>query len=442
MSDQVVAARLRTGTMPWALTGSSIESVRAQAALLLKRLDEVPSAAACAPAPPVSAWAGSPAADDGGYRAVVLASSTEQLRAELAGLAAGRRTRSRFSAAARARSRSVFVFPGVGSHWPGMAADLLDDSDVFRSVVDDCADALAPHVDWRLPDVLRQTPGSASWDRVDVIQPALFSVMVALAAVWRSFGVEPIAVIGHSNGEIPAAVVSGGLSLEDGARVVAQWSRLQIPLSGRGGMMLVPRRPEEVARRLERMEPGLYLAGCNGPEATALSGSVEAIERAMTVFNAEGVKARRINIDVPAHTPLMDIRDELLPALAALRPRTAVVPFYSSLAGGLIDTRELGPEYWYRCMSEPVRFDRCVRALANADAFLELSPHPVLTVSVQQTLAETGSDAVVVGSLRRGEPGPGRLLASLAELFVHGVPVDWSPVRPARAADSDKEPGP
>jgi acyl transferase domain-containing protein len=308
-----------------------------------------------------------------------------------------------------------------------MAADLLADSDVFRSVIEACSDALAPHVDWRLPDVLRRIPGSASWDRVDVIQPALFSVMVGLAELWRSFGVEPTAVIGHSNGEIPAAVVSGGLSLEDGARVVSRWSRLQIPLSGRGGMMLVPRRPAEVAERLARMEPGLHLAAYNGPASTALSGRIEAIERALAVFNAEGVKARRINIDVPAHTHLMDIRDQLLPELAALRPRAAAVPFYSSLAGGLIDTRELGPEYWYRCMSEPVLFDRTVRALADADAFLELSPHPVLTVSVRQTLDEAGSDAIVVGSLRRGEPGPRRVLASLAELHVHGVPVDWSP---------------
>lgn len=436
--ETVDATPLRTGTRLWFLSGASRECVRAKAESLLAALDEAPPdspvAESCPPAPAAGTERGTPddcrqPADDA-HRAVVLADTRAQLRTELGGLVAGRCGRSRFCADARPHPRTVFVFPGVGAQWRGMAADLLDDSAVFRRAIGDCADALAPHVDWRLPDVLRCAPGAAAWERVDVIQPALFSVMVGLAQLWRSVGVEPAAVIGHSNGEIPAAVVSGGLSLEDGALLVARWSRLQIPLSGRGAMMLVPRRPEEVVRRLARMEPGLHLAAYNGPRSTALSGRVEVIERAVAIFNAEGVKALRINIDVPAHTRLMDIREELLRELAPLRPRASAVPFYSSLAGGRVDTRELGPEYWYRCMSEPVLFEHAVRALADADAFLELSPHPVLTVPVRQTLEEAGSDALVVGSLRRGEPGARRVLAALAELYVHGVPVRWGSILP------------
>lgn len=152
------------------------------------------------------------------HRSVLLAATEAEFTEELTALAVGRRGRARISGTATRRDRAVFVFPGHGSQWAGMTADLLDTSDVFLTSIRATAEALAPYVDWSLEDVLREVPGAPGLDRIDVIQPALFATALGLAALWRSFGIEPAAVVGHSIGELAAAVVAGGLSLEDGAR--------------------------------------------------------------------------------------------------------------------------------------------------------------------------------------------------------------------------------
>ncbi|HEY0641225.1 MAG TPA: acyltransferase domain-containing protein, partial [Pseudonocardiaceae bacterium] len=352
-------------------------------------------------------------------------------------LAAGRRGAGRVGGTGRAagsRERVVFVFPGQGSQWPGMAGDLLDSSDVFRAAVDDCAAALGRYVDWSLHDVLRAAPGAASLDRADVVQPALFAVMVGLAELWASFGVRPSAVVGHSNGETAAAVVAGALSLDDGARLVASWSRTQVRLSGGGGMISVPLPVAGLRPSLDRWGDRLCVAAVNGPRSVVLSGEPEAVDAYLAELTDGGVAARRIPVDLAGHSPQVErLRDELLRELAGLDPRPASVPFHSTVTGGLIDTRSLDAHYWYRNLRGTVELERTVRSLAGHDAFVEVSPHPVLTVALQQTLEDAGSEAVVVGSLRRGRPGPHRFLTSLAELHTSGVPVSWLPAFPSAA---------
>ncbi|MGC5411523.1 acyltransferase domain-containing protein, partial [Streptomyces sp. DT225] len=187
--------------------------------------------------------------------------------------------------------KTVFVFPGQGSQWVGMGVELLESSQVFAERMAQCEAALSPFVDWSLTGVLRSEAGQPGLDRVDVVQPVLWAVMVSLAAVW-----------GHSQGEIAAAVVAGGLSLEDGARVAALRSRAIVALAGRGGMVSVPLAAGEVRERLGRWDGRISVAAVNGPQTTVVSGDVDALDELFAVLEAENVRARRIEVDYASHS--------------------------------------------------------------------------------------------------------------------------------------------
>ncbi|QKW48706.1 type I polyketide synthase [Streptomyces buecherae] len=330
--------------------------------------------------------------------------------------------------------RPVFVFPGQGPHWQGMALDLLESSEVFRRHMRACADALEPHVPWDLHEVLREAPGAPAMRAVDVVQPVLFAVMVSLAELWRACGLEPAAVVGASLGEIAAAHVAGALTLEEAAQVVALWSRAQAGATGDGDLASALASREEIERRLGRWDGDrLHFAGSNGPRSVLFSGDREAVTALLAELVADGVRAKRLSNDLPAHSPTLRLDGELLlGGLAGLTPRTSTVPFYSSLTGGRQDTVGLDGPYWQRNITREIRFEQATRALLDAGhrTFVEVSPHPVLLAGVQETLEGEGlsAHATVVGSLRRHQPGVPTFLRSLAELHVRGVTVDWSAV--------------
>ncbi|MFD7054925.1 SDR family NAD(P)-dependent oxidoreductase, partial [Streptomyces mirabilis] len=418
----------RNATFPLVVSGADQDDVRARARHLLAQHEEKrPALRDLALSLAASHAASEPSAVR--HRTVVWADDDRQLTDELAALARGDRSATRISGSAAARDRAVFVFPGQGSQWIGMAAGLLDDSDAFRDAVDASARALAPYIDWSLEDVLRGTPGAASLTRDDVVQPALFAMKVALAELWKSFGVRPSAVLGHSNGEIAAAVVAGGLSLEDGARVVSLWSKAQARLAGRGGMISVSATLASLAPKLAEWGDRLAVAAVNGPQSVVLSGDRDVIDRLLEQLPAEGVPAKRIPVNLAAHSPHIEaLREEMLTGLAPVQPRAATVPFHSTVTGDFLDTTTLDAAYWYSNLRGTVRFERSVRALeADHQAFVEISPHPVMTMALQQTLDDLESDAVVVESLRREQPGTRRFLASLARLHTSGAAVDWRP---------------
>ncbi len=327
--------------------------------------------------------------------------------------------------------RVVFVFPGQGAQWAGMAAGLLDSSPVFAAEVAACGDALARYTYWRLEDVLRGADGAPPLDRVDVVQPALFAVMVGLAALWRSYGVEPTAVLGHSQGEIAAAYVAGGLSLDDAARVVALRSKLiGERLAGSGGMVSVALPADRVAEQIEPYAGMVSVAAVNGPAAVVVSGDPDALDELLAGWERDEVRARRVPVDYASHSAQVEeIRDELLDLLAPVTPRAGQIPFYSAAEGRFTDTAALDADYWFRNLRGQVGFEPAVRALAagGTGCFIEVSPHPVLAMAVQDTVASAeDSDRVsVVGSLRRDEGGPERFALSLAEAHAAGVSIDW-----------------
>ncbi|MER7873521.1 type I polyketide synthase [Streptomyces solisilvae] len=328
--------------------------------------------------------------------------------------------------------RSVFVFPGQGAQWVGMAVGLLESSPVFAKAIGECEAALSAYVDWSLTGVLRGVEGAPGFDRVDVVQPVLFAVMVSLARLWRSVGVEPDAVMGHSQGEIAAACVAGGLSLGDAAKVVALRSQaIAVGLAGRGGMVSVGLSAQQAEERIARWGGAISVAAVNGPGSVVVSGDPGALDEMVAELEGEEVRVRRVPVDYASHSAHVEgIREELLRVLADLQPRSSEVPFYSTVSGELVDTAQLDAEYWYRNLRQTVELESTTRTLLDAGhgVFIEVSPHPVLTVPVQQTVEAAEAQAVVVGTLRRDEGGLERFLTSAAEVFVNGAEVDWAAV--------------
>ncbi|WP_449344052.1 type I polyketide synthase [Streptomyces malaysiensis] len=408
------------GAVPWVLSAKTESGLRGQAERLLARLAE---GAEPSPADVGFSLATTRARFD--HRAVVVGGSLEDFRAGLTALTRAEPGGLVTQGMAGPVGKPVFVFPGQGSQWVGMAVGLLDSSPVFAGRIAECEAALSGFVDWSLVGVLGD---EAALGRVDVVQPVLWAVMVSLAEVWRSCGVVPAAVVGHSQGEIAAAVVAGGLSLEDGARVVALRSQaIARGLAGHGGMMSVAESADGVRERITAWDGRISVAAVNGPGSIVVSGDPEALRELQAECEAEEVRAKLIPVDYASHSAHVEaLREELLDLLAPIRPRTSDITFHSTVTGAPLDTAGLDAGYWYTNLRETVELESAVRALSAAGfgTFLEMSPHPVLTMPLQATV----EDAVVVGSLRRDEGGPERFLASLGEAFVRGVAVDWAAV--------------
>ncbi|WP_461012432.1 SDR family NAD(P)-dependent oxidoreductase, partial [Streptomyces capparidis] len=370
------------------------------------------------------------------HRAVVWGSAAGEFASGLGALATGGVAANVVAGVSGGDGGVVLVFPGQGSQWLGMGRGLLASSPVFGARLAECESALRPFVDWSLGEVL--AGDDDAWlGRVDVVQPVLWAVMVSLASVWESLGVKPAAVVGHSQGEIAAAVVAGALSLEDGARVVALRSAaIREELAGRGGMLSLAVGADQVETWLKAYEGRVSVAVFNGPAATVVAGEPAALEEIAATAEAAGVRARMVPVDYASHSPhVEDIKDRLLAALAEVSPQPARVPLISTVTGEVLDTTAMGAEYWFTNLRQPVRFtDAVEQALASGHSrFVEVSAHPVLVMGVQAIAEAAGKSAVVVGSLRREEDEPARFIANAAELWVRGTSVDWSAVFAGRA---------
>ncbi|MFE7601374.1 SDR family NAD(P)-dependent oxidoreductase [Streptomyces sp. NPDC057494] len=418
--------------LPWVLSGRGDKALRAQAARLREHLTAHPDLDAAEVARALvhdrTAF---------GHRAVLTGADRAGLLTALDAVADAGVTQAAVTGTTPAAARqAVFVFPGQGSQWAGMAAELLDSSPVFARVVEDCERALRPYRDWSLTDVLRERPGAPALDRDDVVQPALWAVMVGLAALWRAAGVEPAAVVGHSQGEIAAATVSGALTLDDAARLIAVRSTALGALAGRGGGMMTVSLPADRVRGDLAAFPRLSVAAVNSPGMTVVAGDGDDLD-ALAAHYGEDVRTRRIPVAYASHSPHVDaVRDTLPAELAGIAPRAGTVPLHSTVTGTALDGSELDVAYWFRNLREPVGFEPAVRALLHAghELFIEMSPHPVLALAVQQTAEDADLPVAALGTLRRGEGGPQRLLLAFGEAFCHGAEVDWDTLLPAPPA--------
>jgi acyl transferase domain-containing protein len=364
----------------------------------------------------------------GACRGMVVARTHEEARTSLQALAQASPATTTFLGRPFSEGKVVFVFPGQGSQWPSMASALLESSVTFRTVIERCAKALAPHVDWSLLALLRELPDRPSLDRVDVVQPALFSVMVALAETWRSLGVSPDAVIGHSQGEIAAACVAGLLTLEEAVRIVAVRSRVLTKLAGAGAMAAIMLSAASAKERFSRFDGRLALAVDNGPQSTVIAGDPGAIDEFVASLVKDGIFARRVAVDYASHCDAVEtISEALIDALGVVDTGVGAIPMMSTVTTEYVQGTMLDAQYWYRNLRSPVRFADGVRALREQGhaAFIEVSPHPVLVGAISALLNESGGQAFVVPSLRRDAGTMTDLFAALGEFACRGGKVDW-----------------
>jgi amino acid adenylation domain-containing protein len=378
-------------------------------------------------------------------RAAVMAADPSDAIEGLTALASGRSHRALIKARARTPGKLVFVFPGQGSQWPAMGRALLGESPVFAQVAEACDAALRPWIGGSVLSLLRGDDDDSlpPFDRVDGLQPALFTMYVGLAAVWRSLGVTPAAVVGHSKGEVAAAVVAGALSLDDGARLVALRSQALHGTSGQGEMAVIQRPADEVRALLEPYDGALSVAVINTARETVVSGDARALDRLLAQLKmgrggrcCAGKRGAcpfcgKLNVDHASHSAQME---SILPALAnqlaGLKPRPTEIPLYSTVTGGRVAGETLDGAYWCRNLRQTVRFDVTLAQLLTDGygTFVEVSPHPVL--AMQLTDGSRHAGGVVVGSLQKQQGSQAQLLRSLGTLHVHGYPVDWKPAFP------------
>ncbi|MDB5306278.1 MAG: polyketide synthase family protein, partial [Gemmataceae bacterium] len=373
------------------------------------------------------------------HRVAVVADTPADAAAKLRGWAPGGTAPAGvFGGAVGAAPPTVaVVFSGQGTQWPGMARDLFERDRTFRATAEELDGLLRP--DWGRSLIEEIRRGDESVFRSDVGQPILFALQVGVYQLLSARGVRPVAVLGHSIGEVAAAVAAGALSLADAARVMVHRSRAQETTRGTGAMAAVGI-SEEAAGPLLAAFPGrLHVAAVNGPTDLTLAGAECAVRAAVEALAAKGTFAKLLPFPYAFHSPAMDpCREGFLAAVAGLRPRTGEIPFVSTVTGTELPGTALDAGYWWRNVREPVRFAAGVRAAAEigAELFVEVGPHPGLLRYVHQTLG----GAVVVPTLKRNEDGPRCLAETAAALHARGVRLDWAAGTRAAHADLPRHP--
>ncbi|HEY7509790.1 MAG TPA: type I polyketide synthase, partial [Vicinamibacteria bacterium] len=387
-------------------------------------------AAADAPALADAAFTANAGRSHLAHRAAVVAATPDDARAQLRALSAGESGPAVLRGRAGAeRPRVAFLFTGQGSQYTGMGQELYASEPAFRKALDECDERLRPHLDRTLLSVLYPPSGERSpLDDTTYTQPALFAVEWSLCQMWRSWGVEPAAVMGHSVGEYAAACVAGVLSVEDALKLLAARARLMGALPPGGAMWAVAASEAAVADALAVTGvPDVSVAAVNADDEVVLSGPDAALVAVAAAFQARGARARRLAVSHAFHSALMDPAREAFARVAAdvryAPPRLALV---SNLSGDVAREEVADAAYWVRQLREPVRFAQGLKALrARGHAvFLEVGPHPTLCALGQK--AEPDGPAAWLPTLRRGRGDWTQVLETLGRLYVEGADVDWA----------------
>ena len=327
----------------------------------------------------------------------------------------------------------VFVFSGQGPQWWGMGRELLEHEPVFRQTIEACDALLRQHADWSLLAELRADEANSRLQETAIAQPAIFALQVALAALWKSWGVKPAAVVGHSVGEIAAAHIAGALRLEDAVRVIFHRGRCMDLASSKGRMLAVGCSMQEAAQAIRGYEDRVSLAAINSPSSATLSGDPQALEEISQSLSAKGLFCQFLRVNYAFHSPQMEpVQDEVLASLEGLDLQPVVLPMISTVTGEPVEDQQLDARYWWRNVREGVRFAEAVDWLIarDYDVFVELGPHPVLSGSLSECLLHRDQQGTVLPSLRRQEEERAMMLASLGALYTLGYPVDWQQLWP------------
>ncbi len=369
-------------------------------------------------------------------RLAIVARTREELAVELERFAAGALSPAGRSGVASPGKTPgvVFAFSGHGGHWAGMGRVLLAREPVFRAAIEEWDREQAKHVDWSLAEQIERAVGGAALERIDVLQPALTGIAIALARLFAHWGIEPCAVLGHSGGEIAAARVAGCLELRDAARIACARGQVVRELAPPGAMALVALPADALAEDLALASGRIDIAGSNSPTLTIVSGDSLAVDALVERLTQRGAFARRLKVEFASHSPQMDaLEPELARRLEGIRPRAGRVPFHSTVYASPLEGSALDAKYWGRNLRAPVRFAETAAGLISggAELFLEISPHPVLGMAVEEIARAAGRRVQVATSLRRDADDQVELLASLGGLFAAGCCVDFEVLHPA-----------
>jgi len=324
--------------------------------------------------------------------------------------------------------KAVFVFSGQGTPWPGMGRALMEAEPVFNEIVTDVAARIQRYGNLNIVEVIQNVEAGDLLHRTDIAQPAILTMQLGLAALWQHYGVTPAAVIGHSVGEITGAYTAGAIALDDAVRLVLHRGRLMQSLTGQGKMLAVGiAATSDEVQRILKVEP-VHIAAINDPTSIVLSGKEDALERIRHILDDRGIFAQFLAVDIPFHSPLMDtLRHPLKTSIEPLDAKPEKIPFFSTVTGHRLVGQKLSADYWLRNMCETVRFGQAIdTAVENGfENFLEIGAHPVLRMSIRETLKHHhASGNAFCSMVRNGDPVMD-LRRGVAAMFVNGSKTDW-----------------
>ncbi len=332
--------------------------------------------------------------------------------------------------------KPVFVCSGMGQQRRAMGCELLDQEPVFRRTFEKVNDLYGQLAGWSLLEKLTADESTSQIQETRFGQPAIFALQVALAALWRSWGIEPAAVCGHSAGEVVASHIAGILSLEDAVKVIFHRSRLQHRTAGQGAMLAVGISRKEASHLVEGHLGAISIAAVNGLNSITLSGERAVLSEIEKALTEGGHFSRTLQVDVPFHSPKMEqLQAELIESLRDIRPGPASIPFFSTVTGTALKGPELNSEYWYWNIRQPVLFRDGMERIIEAGhtVFLEIGAHPILRNDIGACLEERAAHGATLSSLRRNEREQTAMLGSLARLYALGHEIDWRKLYPSGA---------
>ncbi|HEC44649.1 MAG TPA: SDR family NAD(P)-dependent oxidoreductase [Bacteroides sp.] len=326
------------------------------------------------------------------------------------------------------RDKIVFVFSGQGPQWWAMGRQLLENEPIFKKTIHSLDKLLSKHADWSLLEELLKEEESSRISETNIAQPCIFAIQIALFEMWKALGISPSAVVGHSIGEVPAAYASGALTLEQAVLLIFHRSRVQFKATDKGKMLAAGLTTEEATRLVQGREDKVSLAAVNGPAMVTLAGDTDVIEQISEELEKQDVFNRLLQINVPFHCHHMEpLKEELLGALDSLKPSPTKIPFYSTVTGMVMDGRKLDNKYWYRNVRETVSFAPAIEELIKDgfNTFVELGPHPIHAMGINDLLDARQKNGVVVPSIRRQDEEKRTFLSSLGTLHTWGCKVHW-----------------
>lgn len=326
----------------------------------------------------------------------------------------------------------VYVFTGMGPQWWAMGRELYEKEPVFRKTMDACEAFFVKIAGWSLMEQLMKPEAESRMNETAIAQPGNFFIQAALTDLWASWGIKPDAVVGHSVGEVPAAYVSGALTLEEGVLVSYHRSRCQQMTAGQGTMLAIGV-GEDAAEKLiaeNGLQNEISVAAINSFNGVTIAGTRKALEKISEILTPQNIFNKMLTVEVAYHSYQMDpLQDELLTSLKSVNPNKATVPLYSTVTGTIMNGTEFNNDYWWQNVRQPVRFAKAAQTIVNDgySIFLEVGPHPVLRTNINECLTAADRKGFTIPSLRRAEPEVPGMLNSLGYLHTLGFAINWKP---------------